>query len=922
MSSLSQRMRRAAASVARPALSRLSGTGPAEKIRRLRRYVLAYDRIVEILGGETNLHAGRKVGAVPPLTLTRAEEMENRRRARATVAKADMARALERGLPLEAAVVEGVRGLIAARDDVSMRSMNQSLLRDDATRVAGTLGEAVAAEYYSFDNLAWTRFGEVPLETAAKWAAREYARVAARKDPAALDALADVVLAQPGLDVPGALGVLEATLATHRGKTAARLFERLVAEAPEGSAAAERLDWLGEWVRRETAPVEPLPVAGDAVPFAVMGYRTPDRKMTTQNIGDYVQTIAASSHLVRRTGLTFTGQADLADSFGRLAARVPAEHRVDGGPERAVHLVEMNRDASATDAIPENTWTLGFGWYMNSAFGLVPDFPFHPNLKPIFVSFHVNRLEMLTPEAVEYLRAHGPVGCRDWNTVYLLLAAGVPAFFSGCLTTTVNGLFERRGTGAGKQSSPRPLTPGRRPVYVDTPAPPGAATIKQEYDAVRDRTLAANIDEAVRLLESYQTDYSHIVTSRLHCYLPTWAIGADVEFRPKRAADIRFNGLLDATEEDRKAMQERITRLLDVAFTEILAGKPAEEVYAAWAEACAPEVAAARRRLEAPGANDPLPFELDAVVARVRSREQVRPALVERTGEAVHVSIAMDGNLKEQAKVVATALADHAERPTVLYVQCRDHSQADIDTFNALFPELEIHWLPCDGIEYGAISGMLSHITVATMDRLLLPYLLPDLDKVVYHDIDAVLLTDIAELYDTELGDAPLAARDAAGRYFLSGFRNTWITTKKMPGGAEVANEFLRRMSAHQTYDYVAFNAGIMVLNLDRMRADGFAENYLPWAGTYGLNDQQLLNVYAGNTRVVMGPEWNAFPAQEDVRDPKLIHWAGHRKPWAAEYSTCQEHWQAAEVRLAERAAAAGLPAGAGGVPVAVEGTD
>ncbi|GAA1861800.1 glycosyltransferase family 8 protein [Myceligenerans crystallogenes] len=906
--SLSQRLRRTAASVARPALSRLAGTAPAEKAKALRRYVLAYDRIVAILGGETNLHARRSVGAIPPLTLTAEQELDNRRRARATVAKADLARALERGLPLEGAVVAGVRGLIAARDDVSMRSLNQSLMRDDATRVAGALGEAVAAEYYSFDNLAWTRFNEVPLETAARWAAREYARVAARKDPSALDALADVVLAQgeADFDADGALGVLEAALVTHRGKIAARLYERLAAEVPAGpdaaarpaapasSGLAARLDWLAEWVRREAEPADPAPVADGAIPFAVMGYRTPDRRMTTQNIGDYVQTIAASSHLVRRGGLTFTGQPDLAASFEKLAARVPAEHRLAGGPEREIHLVELNRDASSSDPIPQDTWTLGFGWYMNSAFGLLPDFPFHPNLHPILVSFHVNRLELLTPEAVEYLKAHGPVGCRDWNTVYLLLAAGVPAFFSGCLTTTVNQLFE-----------PRRAT-GKPAVYVDTPAPRGAATIAQEYDAVRDRSLAENIDEAVRLLSGYQTDYSRIVTSRLHCFLPTWAIGADVEFRPKRAGDIRFNGLLDATEADRRAMQSRITRLLDVAFTEILAGKKPEEVYAAWAEACAPEVEAARARLAAPSSNDPLPFDLDDVVARVLAREQVKPSALTRDGDAVHVSIAMDGNLKEQAKVVATALADHStSRPVVLYVQCRDHSQADIDAFNALFPELEIHWLPCDGIGYGDISGMLSHITVATMDRLLLPYLLPDVGKVIYHDIDAVLLTDIAELYDTELGDAPLAARDAAGRYFLSGFRNTWVTTKKMPGGAEVANEFLRRMSAHQTYDYVAFNAGIMVLNLDRMRADGFAENFLPWAGMYGLNDQQLLNLYAGNSRVVLGPEWNAFPAQEDVVDPKLIHWAGHRKPWSAEYSTCQEHWQAAEERLAERAAAA-----------------
>ena len=39
--------------------------------------------------------------------------------------------------------------------------------------------------------------------------------------------------------------------------------------------------------------------------------------------------------------------------------------------------------------------------------------------------------------ALAYLRRHGPVGCRDWNTVFLLLSAGVDAFFTGCMTTTV-----------------------------------------------------------------------------------------------------------------------------------------------------------------------------------------------------------------------------------------------------------------------------------------------------------------------------------------------------------------------------------------------------------------------------------------------------------------------------------------------------
>ena len=56
----------------------------------------------------------------------------------------------------------------------------------------------------------------------------------------------------------------------------------------------------------------------------------------------------------------------------------------------------------------------------------------HDALRPLFVSFHCNKRDLLTDDAIAYLKRYGPVGCRDWTTVYLLLSAGVPAFFSGC----------------------------------------------------------------------------------------------------------------------------------------------------------------------------------------------------------------------------------------------------------------------------------------------------------------------------------------------------------------------------------------------------------------------------------------------------------------------------------------------------------
>ena len=114
------------------------------------------------------------------------------------------------------------------------------------------------------------------------------------------------------------------------------------------------------------------------------------------------------------------------------------------GTTGAVHLLAVDRDFSNAEAVPPGTWMVAFGWHMHPLYDLRYDFPYHPNVRPLFLSFHLNRLDMLSEAAQAYLRTHGPIGCRDWNTVFLLLSAGIDAFFTGCLTTTVDALFPAR----------------------------------------------------------------------------------------------------------------------------------------------------------------------------------------------------------------------------------------------------------------------------------------------------------------------------------------------------------------------------------------------------------------------------------------------------------------------------------------------
>lgn len=401
-------------------------------------------------------------------------------------------------------------------------------------------------------------------------------------------------------------------------------------------------------------------------------------------------------------------------------------------------------------------------------------------------------------------------------------------------------------------------------------------------------------------METYRRRYSAVVTSRLHCYLPVRSLGVPVEFNPRRKSDLRFNGLAQLGEAEFAAMREGILGKLAPVMAAILAGRSEEEVYATWREVCAEDVAAAHARRASVPAMPPPSFDVAAACQQIRDGEVAtgpkRPA-----GAEVHVSLALDGNLKAQLNVVVQALVDNGSRPLHLWILCRDHGPEDFESFAAKFPEVRVSWLPCDRVDYGPIRGMLGHVTVSTMDRLLLPDLLPELDRIVYHDLDALSLGDIAELYDWDLRGQPLAARSSVAGNQVSGFMRIHRSVGRIRDLRD-AYDLLHRMHGRHAYDFRGFNAGILVLDLARMRADRFGQEFLGFVERYGMNDQEVLNCYTGPHRAELPPQWNSWPTQERVADPKIIHWAGPVKPWQAAYVAKREVWVEYEERLARRA--------------------
>ena len=333
----------------------------------------------------------------------------------------------------------------------------------------------------------------------------------------------------------------------------------------------------------------------------------------------------------------------------------------------------------------------------------------------------------------------------------------------------------------------------------------------------------------------------------------------------------------------------------------ILAGAAPADVYARWRELTRERVAEARRRFDAPvAALRTTTIDIDGAVATVKAgsrrfgaHEAVDPASVS------DLVLAFDENLTWPAAVLLESVVANAGGPVRLWVLARGLTDRYYEWLAGAFPQVPMTFLPCDGIAYGPKGRprrVPARITVSTMDRLLLPALLEDVSRVVYLDVDTLMLDDLCRLARTDLGGRPIAARDSV----VSEASEWQRSGRALP--EPQATELRRAMGRRHGFGHPALNAGVLVMDLDRMRADDFTATYLGWVETYGLHDQDTMLAYVGPDRAVLDPRWNAIPTVEEVRDPFLIHWASFNKPWDPAVSFRKDVWASYAARVRERA--------------------
>lgn len=196
-------------------------------------------------------------------------------------------------------------------------------------------------------------------------------------------------------------------------------------------------------------------------------------------------------------------------------------------------------------------------------------------------------------------------------------------------------------------------------------------------------------------------------------------------------------------------------------------------------------------------------------------------------------------------------------------------------------------------------------ISRETYFRFTIPELLSCYKKALFLDSDIIIRRDVADLFDTDIGENWLGACiDVCESGSVNGFS---------PESAQYVQEKMRLKDPCKE-----FNAGILVMNLEALRQNLTTRYMIEFAeiGAFRFQDQDVLNILCEDHIYWLAPAWNYAADPEDSfrgwvtsyapkdiyaayvragKNPYILHYAGNEKPWwHPEFKWADAYWAVA----------------------------
>ncbi len=251
----------------------------------------------------------------------------------------------------------------------------------------------------------------------------------------------------------------------------------------------------------------------------------------------------------------------------------------------------------------------------------------------------------------------------------------------------------------------------------------------------------------------------------------------------------------------------------------------------------------------------------------------------------IHVACNIDSNYVKYCAVMLTSLLENNRDSWFLIhiissgLEERDMAVIRSVVIDKYGQQLSFHVAPETLLESCKVDEA-GYISLATYYRVFLGSILPeDVKKVIYLDCDLVVNGSITEFWNTDISEVSLGC------------------VEDMWSGRP---ESYARLHYDSRFSY--FNAGVLLVNLERLRSIGFEQLAVEYLKKHVdelvLYDQDLLNALLHDDKKFVAHRWNVqdgflrrrragrMPSESVARlekeflHPIIIHYTGSKKPW------------------------------------------
>ncbi|HFU4450437.1 TPA: glycosyltransferase [Streptococcus suis] len=246
----------------------------------------------------------------------------------------------------------------------------------------------------------------------------------------------------------------------------------------------------------------------------------------------------------------------------------------------------------------------------------------------------------------------------------------------------------------------------------------------------------------------------------------------------------------------------------------------------------------------------------------------------------MHIAFSVAGKYADYVGTAIYSILKHnADSPIQIYIlhqEIESEYKHNLDQLMIHFPNTTIQFIKIENQYLKKIKPAKDGLHISTYYRFLLAELLPDVDKVLYLDVDVLVRGEIRTLWNTDLSSASLGVSREIDIY----------------AGCP---EHVTSIGLEDHHNY--FNAGVILFNLKKLRSEQLNKLLLETAITKSpdlrFGDQDILNMIFKDDCVLFDyvynfTNWRLMWPEISEQKGIILHFSGSgkTKPWNNKYQT------------------------------------